>query len=80
MIAARHHRFVTGRLNRFNYALVVSCHDRTRNVTSSQRTLHNPTNHGLSGDFEQSFARQTNRIVASGDDGDSFCFGISWRI
>jgi CMP-2-keto-3-deoxyoctulosonic acid synthetase len=40
--------------------------------SGTECSLHNPTNHRLSGDFEQRFARQTNRIVASGDDCDYF--------
>ena len=35
---------------------------------------------GLTGDFEQSFPRQTNRVVACRDYCDSFNFGIVWRI
>jgi hypothetical protein len=79
MISARHHRFITGRLDGLDYSLVIGRHDCTRHVASSERTLYNPANHWLSGDFQQSFARQTNRIVACGDYCDNICFGIRRR-
>jgi hypothetical protein len=80
MMRTGHHGFISGRLHRLGNSRIISRDNCARNIPSSERALYNPANHRLSGDFEQGFTRQTNRIVASRDYCDSVCFWIRRRI
>ena len=76
VIVTRHNSFESCPVYCINYSFVIGGNDYTRNFPSGLCLLGDPTNHWLSGDFEQSLTGQADRLVACRDDCDSFYLGI----